>query len=342
MTYDYDSVFELLDSTSVEITKEIYNAIIKSWSKIHRHETTAYSKIMISVSGGADSDLMIDLIERVGYPSSRVHYVFFDTGLEFNATRRHLEYLEEKYGIKIEKYKAKVPVPLGVKKYGSPFLSKQVSQFIMRLQKHNFKWEDKPFEELYKEYPRCKSALRWWCNEWGEGSRVNISNNKYLKEFIIKHPPSFKISDGCCKGAKKDTSKMIEKDLMPDLICIGIRKSEGGARSTAYKNCFTEVFGGCDQFRPIFFFKKEDKKAYEKAFQIVHSKCYTKYGLLRTGCACCPYGKDFEKELLAAQTYESNLYKAANNIFKESYEYTRKYKEFCKHINEEKSRGGTR
>lgn len=319
--------------SNYSITEEIYTAFIKSWSKFSNKEL--YPIVLVSVSGGADSDIMLDLIERVGY-SSEIRYVFFDTGLEFRATKRHLDYLEKKYNITIERYRAKLPVPTGVKKYGLPFLNKQASEFINRLQKHGFKWEDKPFEELYKEYPRCKAALKWWCNEWGEKSRANINNNKHLKAFMFENPPDFPISAGCCKGAKKDTSKMIEKEIKPNLSVQGVRRAEGGSRAIAYKNCFTEVFGGVDQFRPIFFFTKSDKEAYEKAFNVTHSECYTKYGLTRTGCACCPFGKNFEKELITVKEHEPSLYNAVNIIFKASYEYTRKYREFYRKIEEEK------
>lgn len=215
---------------------------------------------MVSISGGSDSDIMLDMIERIGYPHSKVHYVFFNTGLEFEATKKHLDYLEEHYGITIECVRAKTPVPLGVKKYGVPFLNKTVSQYISRLQKHGFKWEDKPFDELYVEYTHCKAALRWWCNEWGESSRINISQTKYLKEFMIENPPDFPISDGCCQGAKKLTAKAVQKSINPDLTCQGVRKSEGGARSIRYTSCFDKMFGECDRFRPIFWLKSDDKK----------------------------------------------------------------------------------
>lgn len=288
---------------------------------------------MVSISGGSDSDIMLDMIERIGYPKSRVHYVFFNTGLEFQATKDHIAHLEEKYGVHIEPYKAKVPVPLGVRQYGAPFLSKQVSNYIQRLQRHNFKWEDRPFEELYAEYPKCKAALRWWCNGWGETSRVNISFHKWLKEFMVANPPTFRISDGCCQGAKKDTAHMIEKQINPDLSVQGVRKAEGGVRSTAIKSCFDEIENGCDVFRPVFWFKRADKEAYEKAFGVTHSDCYVVYGLPRTGCACCPFGRGFEEELDAAKKYEPNLYKAANNVFGASYDYTRRYREFCEEMN---------
>lgn len=76
----------------------------------------------------------------------------------------------------------------------------------------------------------------------------------------------------------------------------------------------------------------------EKHYGIVHSKCYTEYGLERTGCAGCPYGRDFEQELKIIQKCEPKLFVAVNNIFGGSYEYTRKYREFCKEMDEKKKR----
>ena len=48
----------------------------------------------------------------------------------------------------------------------------------------------------------------------------------------------------------------------------------------------------------------------------------------RTGCVGCPFGKDFEAELENAKQFEPRLYEAVNNIFKDSYEYTRAYLKF--------------
>lgn len=333
----YESMTDFLDSLKdLPITFEIQTAFIKAWGKIHGYGNdgtglkpfTMYPKIMVSVSGGSDSDIVIDMIERIGYPLSEVDYVFFDTGMEFQATKCHLDYLEQKYGIQIKRFRAKIPVPLGVRKYGVPFLSKKVSQNISRLQKHGFKWEDRSFEDLYAEYPRCKSALRWWCNGWSENSSQNIKRYKWLKEFMIENPPDFRISDGCCEGAKKKTAHDIAKTISPNLDCQGLRKAEGGIRSLSLNTCFEEKFDGADRFRPIFWFTESDKQAYEAAFEVCHSDCYTKYGLRRTGCACCPFGRDFEAELSAAEKYEPNLYRAALNVFGKSYEYTRKYREY--------------
>ena len=119
----------------------------------------------------------------------------------------------------------------------------------------------------------------------------------------------------------------------------GVRKSEGGARATSFKSCFTEICGGPDAFRPIFWFKNEDKAVYDRVFHITHSDCYCVYGLTRTGCACCPFGRDFEAELEAAKRYEPALYKAAVQVFGESYEYTRLYQAYAQMRNEEAKRG---
>jgi hypothetical protein len=69
-------------------------------------------------------------------------------------------------------------------------------------------------------------------------------------------------------------------------------------------------------------------------FDIKHSDCYCKYGFVRTGCVCCPYGRELQFELKQIKQYEPNMYKAVNNVFKESYEYTRQYRQFVKEMND--------
>ena len=178
---------ELLDRCPKNQT--IGDNLIRAWSKIN---SSKYENIVCSVSGGSDSDVMLDIVWQCD-KDNKVTYVWFDTGLEYQATKDHLKFLEEKYGIKIMSYRAIKPIPTTCRQYGQPFLSKQASEYISRLQKHNFQFEDKPFEELYKEYPRCKAALLWWCN-MKESKSYNISWNKWLKEFLIDNPPTFSIN----------------------------------------------------------------------------------------------------------------------------------------------------
>lgn len=290
------------------------------------NEIVRHKNIACSISGGADSDIMFDIVWRLD-TEKKVKYVFFDTGIEMEATLRHLDYLEDKYGIKIDRIKYGKPIPLAVKQYGYPFLSKQISIYIERLQRHNFDWSDRSFDELYRKYPKCKIALSWWCNNFYDGSRYNINHIPYLKEFMVSNPPKFKISPKCCDHGKKKPAEWFRKTNEIDLTLIGVRKFEGGARSVAYKSCLVDGAHGLQHF-PLFWFKDEDKKAYEEACGIVHSDAYTVYGCKRTGCAGCPFGSKFEDELKMLEEHEPKLAMAVKNIFGPSYEYTRAYRKF--------------
>lgn len=313
----------------------IANSFIKTWRTIN---SSKYEKIVCSISGGSDSDIMLDLCWRCD-KDNKIDYVWFDTGLEYQATKSHLKYLEEKYKIEIKPYKAIKSIAFSCRKYGQPFISKNVSNMLNRLQNHGFQWEDESLEVLLEKYCQwdeekqdwfgCKSALRWWCNAH-KSRQYCIDNNKCLKEFIMNNPVEFKVSSACCDHAKKDVAHKLISEYKYDLNIHGVRKAEGGIRAGAYKSCFSERKSGCSScgdYRPIFWYTNFDKVTYEKYFNIIHSKCYTEYGLKRTGCAGCPYGREFEYELSVIKKYEPKLYKAVNNIFKDSYEYTRRYNE---------------
>lgn len=363
------NILEKLREGYIPDNGEIYNSFAVANAKLE-----VYKNVVCSISGGSDSDIMMDILCRIN--KDRVTFVFFDTGLEYEATREHLKELEKKYKVEIKKIKAKVPIPITCKKIGQPFLSKQVSENMNRLQKHNFKWEDEDFEVLLNRYCKkatgeledylyeelrkkneingykpnfkkysytrygwfsgCVAALMWWCNEYESGenceSKFNINYNKGLKEFIIENNPDFPISKECCKNAKKEPVNEFINNNNFDLNCYGVRKAEGGTRSTGYKNCFSDNSekDKVDEYRPIYWYKALTKRIYENHFNITHSKCYTQYGLKRTGCAGCPYNKDFEEELKVMEKYEPKLFKAVNNIFKESYKYTRAYNEYKK------------
>ena len=292
-------------------------------------EVKAHSRVMVAVSGGSDSDILMDTVHRLD-PERKAVYVFFNTGLEYAATKRHLKDLEEKYGIEIVWIPPVLPIPACCRKYGVPFWSKRVSDNISRLQRHNFKWEDRPFEELFAEYPNCKAALMWWCNAWpkkdnGKESSFNISYTPWLKEFMLENPPDFAISKKCCDKAKREPADKWEKEHDFDLNCTGVRKAEKGQRSTGFKSCFTQSYAGADTYRPLFWLSDQDKRDYKEHYGIVNSDCYEVWGMARTGCCGCPFGKEFEQELALMQQHEPKMYKAAVKIFGKSYDYTRRY-----------------
>lgn len=310
--------------------------IIDSYSKaIHR--MNEYRNVLCSISGGSDSDIVLDIIHNVD-DSGKVQYYWIDTGLEYQATKEHLSFLEDKYGIEIHRIKPKRSIPTCVREYGVPFLSKYVSEQMMRLQKHGFKWEDEPLEVLMERYPNCKTALQWWCNcyytaENGvqQMSRFSINKNRWLKEFIIQNPPDFPISNKCCEYAKKKPAKAFIKETDADMEITGIRKSEGGIRSANYKTCFSDSKSkGCATYRPIFWYSDGDKRDYEDFYGVTHSRCYSEYGMRRTGCVGCPFNQHINDELEIIKENEPKLYTAAMNIFGKSYEYTQKYRDFVK------------
>ena len=94
------------------------DAIYKADGYIKTHD-----KIAVSISGGSDSDIMADMIFKLD-TEKKAEYIFMNTGLEYEATKRHLKDLENKYGIKIKEIKATKPIPMACKEHGLPFLSK--------------------------------------------------------------------------------------------------------------------------------------------------------------------------------------------------------------------------
>lgn len=342
--------------TREEIRAELYEAVVmkaptqpildmlsKVWWALGY-----YDNIMVGISGGSDSDTMLHAIHSMDF-EKKATYVYFGTGLEYEANKKHLRDLEEKYQIKIETLDPVLPIPTCCRKYGVPFWSKHVSEMIYRLQRHGFKWEDKPFDVLIQEYPRARAALRWWCNDFakkksGKESTFNIAYVPWLKEYMIANPPPMPISAMCCTKAKKEPAEKYENAEGFDLVCSGVRKAEGGIRSVAYTTCHTFAsLGKTATYRPLFWLTDQDKKDYKDHYGLTYSDCYEVWGMRRTGCPGCPFGKEFEEELELTQKYEPKFYRAAWKIFGASYEYTRGYLRFREEMKKQKEgthRGG--
>lgn len=314
----------------------IFDSFVKADSVTNRG---GYKSIQVAVSGGSDSDVVMDIIKKVYYGID-INFVYFDTGIEFQGTKDHLDYLEKLHNTKIHRVRAIKPIPVSVREYGSPFISKRVSEMISRLQAHNFDFANADsfnYDQALICYPKCMGALKWFYNWYPNSlnedgsikaiSSFNIDRNKYLREFLISNPPSFKISNKCCHWAKKKVAEKFQKENNIDLNIIGVRKSEGGNRATKIQGCYDRK-DGISNYRPIFFYKNADKLEYNEHYNIVNSICYSKYGMSRTGCAGCPYAKDFEEELKIIKNNEPKLFKAVNNIFGESYKYTREFNKF--------------
>lgn len=82
-------------------TNTIKEGVLKTYNYLSK-----YHRISLSISGGADSDDMLDIVQHIipfiseeWKQNSNIYYVFFDTGIEMKATKSHLEYLKDKYNI---------------------------------------------------------------------------------------------------------------------------------------------------------------------------------------------------------------------------------------------------
>ena len=96
-----------------------------------------YPKAICSYSGGSDSDILIDLIERtrILFTLPPVKYVFFNTGLEMKATKDHVKAVAERYEVEIEECRPKIGIVTAARRYGIPFVSKIMSAGLSEWQK---------------------------------------------------------------------------------------------------------------------------------------------------------------------------------------------------------------
>lgn len=309
---------------------------------------TQHPNAICSYSGGADSDILLDLIERTRriFNLPPVKYAFFNTGLEMKATRDHVKATAEKYGVEISEYRPKVNIVTASRKYGIPFVSKIMSAGLSEWQKKGVPLsvadeydaaEDKEAkrQELRERYPKCESVLNFLCccNSKGEprpNIQLVINSSKYMRDFIAEYPPDFQISAKCCDYCKKQLAHRVQKGF--DMIITGERRDEGGMRSVPRKDstsmCFTETSSGQYRLRPLFYVSDADKAWYKETYGVRYSDAYEVYGLTRTGCCGCPISYKAVADLEMIRPYEPNVVKGAWAIFGKSYEYRQKYNEY--------------
>ena len=307
-----------------------------------------HPKAICSYSGGSDSDILLDLIERTRSMIKilpPVKYVFFNTGLEMKATKEHVKAMEQKYGVEIQEIRPKVNIVQATRKHGQPFVSKIMSQGLEEWQKKKIPLtvaeeyanaEDKQAkrQELRERYPKCENVINFLCgcNAKGEprpNIQLVINSSKYMLDFIAEHPPEFQISAKCCDYCKKQVAHNVQKDY--DMIITGERRDEGGMRSVPRSGeansamCFTETASGQYRLRPLYYVSDDDKQWYKETYGIKYSDAYEVYGMKRTGCCGCPISYRATDDLELIRPHEPNLVKAAWNVFGDSYRYRKAY-----------------
>lgn len=304
---------------------------------------------MCSYSGGADSDIMMHMIEqaREMIPAlPKVDYYFFNTGLEMKATKDHVKAMAEKYGVEIREVRPKIVIVQAVKKCGQPFVSKIMSAGLEGWQKKQLPLSiaeeyaqagDKiaKRQELRERYPGCEQTINFLCCCNGKGEprpniQLVINSSKYMLDFIGECPPDFRISAKCCDWCKKHPAHSVEKNY--EMVITGERRDEGGMRSVPRADntalCFTETGSGKYRLRPLYYVSDTDKAWYKKTWGIKYSDAYEVYGMKRTGCCGCPISYRATEDLELIRPYEPNLVRAAWNVFGDSYRYRRKYNRY--------------
>lgn len=341
--FDAPSKFQAIQSIIARRLKEHPNAIC-------------------SYSGGSDSDIMLDLIERTrtlfGLPE--VKYCFFNTGLEMKATKDHVIDVKNKYGVEITEYRPKKNIVQSTREYGIPFISKIVSSAMETVQKKELPLsireeydnaEDKMAkrEELRERYPKSEQGINFLCccNRDGEprpNIQLVIDSSKYLYEFMKENPCDFKISAKCCDYCKKQVAHKVQAGY--EMVITGERRDEGGMRSVPKSEdangtmCFSETSSGQFRLKPLYYVSDADKAWYKERYGIRYSDAYEVYGLTRTGCCGCSISSKAVLDLEKIRPYEPNVVKAAWNIFGDSYRYRQRYNDFKKMKQEEAKNGG--
>lgn len=303
-----------------------------------------------SYSGGSDSDILLHLIEdvRETFNLPAVSYAFFNTGLEMEAIKRHVNEMETLYGVTIAKYRPKKNIVQATREYGQPFVSKIMSAGLEGVQNKNIPLsihdeyinaEDKEAKrkELKERYPGCETTINFLCccNSNGEPRpdiQLVINSSKYMLDFIKDYPIPFNVSNRCCDICKKQVAHSVQKSF--DMIITGERRDEGGMRSVPRKDntsmCFSETADGKYRLRPLYYVSDKDKQWYKDHYKIRYSDAYEVYGLTRTGCCGCPISAKATADLEKIRPFEPNLVKAAWNIFGDSYRYRQQYNEYKK------------
>lgn len=285
---------------------EVFSEIARTFRKILEH-IGSHERISISVSGGSDSDCIVHLICTY-FPEylDKCRFVFVNTGLEYDATKRHLCDLEKRYGITIDRIRGQ-SVVTAVRKYGFPILSKFKATQINRWQKGSEYSKNIIFYDGVKSFNAMKFNKRQ--------QELAV----YLKENNIA------VSAACCDYSKKKPIHTYVHTYSIDLNVTGERKAEGGQRAISHKSCFEEKNNGVDKYMPLWWWSNETKRIFKETEGIHYSDCYEVYGMKRTGCCGCPFNMNIADDLQAMFEYEPRLFKACMNVFGKAYELTDRF-----------------
>lgn len=184
------------------------NRINNTLGKMEYHLAT-HEHPGVSVSGGSDSNVIVHIIAtnfRQYLP--KIKFVFCNTGLEYRATLRHLDFMEQTYGIHIDRIRG-MSVVTAVKRYGVPVLIKKFSQFLARAQRGS------------------ESAVRQLHTTVKDSQFGFTSTEMSLADKILRDNKP-KVDSVCCKLSKKTPIHKYKEENKIDLTITGERRAELG------------------------------------------------------------------------------------------------------------------
>ena len=254
----------------IQVTQTRILEWIQRWGEDH---------VYVSLSGGKDSTVLLDLARRV-LPS--IPAVFCDTGLEYPEIRQFVKTFENVTWIRPEKRFDEV-----IKEYGYPIVSKEVSRCVRHARNGS---------------PYAISRFNG-CNTDGTYSPYKERNFKRWN-YLVDAP--FAISDQCCEIIKKKPFKAYEKTSGKRPI-IAIMADESNLRRTQWLQHGCSVFDGERPIsKPMSFWTEQDVLRYIQQFSIPMCPIYGNIvqdkkgkfkttGESRTGCMFCMFGAHLRK-----------------------------------------------
>ena len=226
--------------------------------------------VYVSRSGGKDSDVLGDIVQRL---YTDVPQVFIDTGLEWMSVQKHGKEIAD---VILRPQMNFIQV---IQKYGYPVMSKEVAQRVYEARQN-------PTGRIMERFGDCEHNRKY----------PSFSMERYA--WLLDAP--FKISHKCCEINKKRPARKYEKETGFKPI-VATMASESRLRKSDW------LRHGCNAFdakrpmsKPLSFWTEQDILQYIKEHNLeiadVYGDIVEKDGCLcttganRTGCIWCLFG----------------------------------------------------
>lgn len=290
---------------------------LKILNAMHRIEdlyNDSDGKCFVSFSGGKDSTVLLALIKMcedvLTVPPNGIKAVFFQTGIELGITNDFVKWVKENYYPNLDIIRPEKTFDWIIRNKGKPIKSKMKSEYLERWHRGS------------RTRTVVQNLVYGLSNQGKRATRTALAD----KDFHMIHDDfSIKISGNCCKYMKKMPSKKYAKEHEMKGIMTGLRSGEGGARDLnararkAEGHICTFVRDGIIHKMPIIDWSDGDIEEFIEKYHVPLSRAYTEFGFRRTGCMCCPFSLQLDKDLEYLFYHEPNRYKAAMHWLKDVY-----------------------